>query len=102
MNELKILLMLSLIKSYKKQYIFRINYNDLALSSDTFTYEEYTFRCFESLQNQLEKLMYKIDKSQKENNEVLTTKVDLRELREDNSSYLKFSTRELKNRKYKS
>lgn len=102
MKELKILLMLSLIKSYKKQYIFRVNYNDLALSNNTFTYEEYTFKCFESLQTQLEKLIHKINKNQKENDNLRTTKIDLRELKEDDSSYVKFGARELKNRKYKS
>lgn len=102
MKELKILLMLSLIRSYKKQYIFKVNYNDLALSNNTFTYEEYTFKFFESFQNQLEKLIHRTNKNQKENDELRTTKIDLRELREGNSSYVKVGTRELKNRKYKS
>lgn len=102
MKELKILLMLSLIRSYKKQYIFKVNYNDLALSNNTFTFEEYTFKFFESFQNQLEKLIHRTNKNQKENDELRTTKIDLRELREGNSSYVKVGTRELKNRKYKS
>lgn len=84
MKELKILLMLSLIKSYKKQYIFRVNYNDLALSNNSFTYEEYTFKCFESLQTQLERFIHR--------DGLRTTKIDLRKLREDNSSYVKFGT----------
>ena len=81
MKELKILLMLSLIKNYKKQYIFRVNYNDLALSINTFAYEEYTFKCFESLQGQLEKLIHKMNKSQKENTELCSTKIDFKELK---------------------
>lgn len=102
MKELKILLMLSLIKSYKKQYIFRVNYNDLALSINTFTYEEYTFKCFESLQLQLEKLINKINKSEKENDEICTSKIDIKELGEGNYGYVKLGTREIKNRQYKS
>lgn len=102
MKELKILLMLSLIKSYKKQYIFRLNHNDLALSITTFTYEEYTFKCFESLQVQLEKFMHKMSSSEKENNEICISKIDFKGLGEGNHGYVKLGVREFKNRNYKS
>jgi hypothetical protein len=46
MKELKMLLMLSMIKVYKKQYVFRLNYNDLSLARTTFNLEEETFKCF--------------------------------------------------------